>query len=262
MDQVNQTLYIPLYGKAFVSRKRKILCDKKAEQIWEKEGFSLKGKSRSKWLAYYMAMRAAVFDRWVKRKRKEHPDAAVLHIGCGMDSRVERLKADNCQWYDIDFPAVINERKKYYKETEMYHMIGADVRTDDWIKKIRERKEAIIIMEGVSMYFRPEELKNLLSCLLEHFCSVSLLMDCYTKKGAKLTKYKNPINDVGVHTVYGYEKPEEITEQTDLVFLKRHNMTPEKMIQELDGGERILFRIIFAGSISKKIYRLYEYQKV
>ena len=71
MDQVNQTLYIPLYGKAFVSRKRKILCDKKSEQIWEKEGFSLKGKSRSKWLAYYMAMRAAVFDRWVKRSEKE-----------------------------------------------------------------------------------------------------------------------------------------------------------------------------------------------
>ena len=65
MDGVNQTLYIPLYGKAFVSNKNIILKDEKAEEIWKKEGFPLKGKSKSKWLAYYMAMRAAVYDAWV-----------------------------------------------------------------------------------------------------------------------------------------------------------------------------------------------------
>ena len=51
MNSVNKTLYIPLYGKAFVSKKGLFLEDKKAEQIWEAEGFPLKGKSASKWLA-------------------------------------------------------------------------------------------------------------------------------------------------------------------------------------------------------------------
>ena len=64
MNNVNKTLYIPLYGKAYVSRKGLFLDDKLAEEIWEKEGFALKGKSRSKWLAYYMGIRSAVFDRW------------------------------------------------------------------------------------------------------------------------------------------------------------------------------------------------------
>lgn len=49
MNNVNKTLYIPLYGKAYVSRKGMILNDKKAEEIWDAEGFSLKGKSSSKW---------------------------------------------------------------------------------------------------------------------------------------------------------------------------------------------------------------------
>ncbi len=48
MNNVNKTLYIPLYGKAFVSKKNIILQDKKAEEIWAKEGFELKGKSKSK----------------------------------------------------------------------------------------------------------------------------------------------------------------------------------------------------------------------
>lgn len=62
MNSVNKTLYIPLYGKSFVSKKGIILRDKKAEEIWQAEGFERKGKSRSKWLAYYMGMRSSVFD--------------------------------------------------------------------------------------------------------------------------------------------------------------------------------------------------------
>lgn len=64
MTGVNKTLYIPLYGKSEISRRGIILNDKKAEEIWEKEGFELKGKARSKWLALFMSMRAAVFDEW------------------------------------------------------------------------------------------------------------------------------------------------------------------------------------------------------
>ena len=54
MDNVNKTLFIPLYGKALVSKKGIILSDRKAEEIWSEESFPLKGKSRSKWLAYFL----------------------------------------------------------------------------------------------------------------------------------------------------------------------------------------------------------------
>ena len=104
MNNVNKTLYIPLYGKSFVSKKGILLHDETAEAIWAKEGFPLKGKSKSKWLAYYMGMRAAVFDEWLRSKLSKDPEAIVLHIGCGMDSRVERVGTHNPQWYDIAFP--------------------------------------------------------------------------------------------------------------------------------------------------------------
>ena len=71
MDSVNKTLYIPLYGKAYVSRNGLLLRDETAEAIWEKEGFPLKGKAKSKWLAYNMGMRAAVFDRWLEEKQQQ-----------------------------------------------------------------------------------------------------------------------------------------------------------------------------------------------
>ena len=127
MDNVNKTLYIPLYGKAFVSRKNIILKDKKAEEIWEKEKFPLKGRSKSKWLAYYMGMRSAVFDKWVNDRMSVMDDPVVIHIGCGMDSRINRVEQKYHIWYDVDFPEVIKERKRYFPENADYHMLCADV---------------------------------------------------------------------------------------------------------------------------------------
>ena len=260
MTEVNKTLYIPLYGKALCSRKGIILNDKKAEQIWEKAGFALKGRSRSKWLAYYMGMRAAVFDGWVRKKSGADGNAIVLHIGCGLDSRALRVGAQNL-WYDVDFPEVIEERKKYYAESENYKMLGADVREEGFIEVLPAAKNAVVVMEGVSMYFAPEALKGLLSRLADRFEKISLLMDCYTVFAAKASKYKNPINDVGVTTVYGYDSGEEAAGKS-MMFAREHEMTPKGKIAELRGAERAVFRHVYGGSIAKKMYRLYEYEKV
>ena len=259
MNNVNKTLYIPLYGKAYVSKKGIILCDKKAEEIWSEEGFTLKGKSKSKWLAYYMGMRSAVFDEWLKIKMNEEKEALVIHIGCGMDSRVERVGTNNHFWYDLDFPEVIRERKQYYKETSEYHMVEADVRKQDWLAGIPREKTAIIVMEGVSMYLQLEELKQVFLAIQNHFEQVHILMDCYTMFAAKASKYKNPINDVGVTNVYGIENPKLLENGTKISFVKEHEMTPEYLINELKGMEKTVFKKLFAGGMSKKMYRLYEY---
>ena len=258
MNNVNKTLYIPLYGKSYVSKKGIILDDKRAEEIWSKECFELSGKSKSKWLAYYMGMRSKVFDVWLRDKMDEIEKAVVIHIGCGMDSRVERVGTSGHFWYDVDFPEVIKERKRYYEETEEYHMVASDARNQDWIQNLPKDNPAIIVMEGVSMYLTQDELGNLLSALTNYFSSVYLLMDCYTTFAARASKYKNPINDVGVTEVYGLDDP-KVLENNSLKFIKEHEMTPQSLINELKGIEKSVFEKLYAGSVSKKMYRLYEY---
>ena len=261
MNNVNKTLYIPLYGKAFVSRKGILLSDPKAEEIWTSEGFPLKGKSKSKWLAYYMGMRSAVFDNWLNAKMQSLPNAIILHLGCGMDGRIERVGTKQHTWYDIDFPDVIAERKRYYKENSAYHMIASDVRNTTWIDSLPKDRPAIVLMEGISMYLSTNELTALLQNICNHFEHVALLMDCYTTFAAKASKYKNPINDVGVTTVYGIDDPKQLEKQTGLTFVQEHEMTPVAMINQLHGSEKWIFQKIYGGNLSKKMYRLYEYNK-
>jgi len=260
MNSVNKTLYIPLYGKAYVSKKGIFLKDKKAEEIWAAEGFLLKGKSRSKWLAYYMGVRSAVFDEWLKKQMAERQDAAIIHIGCGMDSRVIRVGNEHHKWYDVDFAQVIEERKRYYSESPNYKMLACDARDCKWMAEIKENKTAIVVMEGVSMYLTAREMQSLTESLSAHFDSVALLVDCYTCFAAKMSKRRNPINDVGVTEVHGIDDPTAY-ESCDLSFMKEHEMTPQKYIDELVGFERIVFAKLYAGNLSKRLYRLFEYKK-
>ena len=261
MNSVNKTLYIPLYGKSYVSKKGIIIKDEKAEEIWEKEQFKLKGKSKSKWLSYYMGIRASVFDEWMEEQMIKYPEAVVVHIGCGLDSRVLRVGTNNHKWYDVDFPDVIAERRKYYSEDECYKMIDGDARESDWLTNIPYNKHAIIVLEGISMYLTNLELKKLISNIGNHFDTVNLLMDCYSLFAAKMSKYKNPVNEVGVTQVFGLDNPELVVD-SNVLFKKENEMTPAKYIEELEGLEKFIFRKLYAGNLSKKLYKLYEFEKL
>lgn len=258
MDNVSKTLYIPLYGKALVSKKGIILSDPHAEAIWKEEGFTLRGKSASKWLAYYMGMRSSTFDRWTKAQMARDPEAVVLHLGCGMDSRAFRLGDYKNHWYDVDFHEVIAERRRYFRDSEQYHLIPADLRRSEWLQTL-PGSNAIVVMEGVSMYLEPRELKKLLTDISNHFAGVKLLVDCYTPFAAKASKYKNPINDVGVSRVWGLDDPANLTGTTGLSFVSEHTMTPEDLIAQLKPMEQAIFRKLYAGTMAQKLYKLYEY---
>lgn len=259
MTNTNKTLYIPLFGKSFVSQRGLFVKDKKAEEIWEKEQFLLKGKSKSKWLAYYMGIRAAIIDEWAREQIRNNPDATILHLGCGLDSRVLRVEHNNL-WFDIDLLEVINERARFFKENNNYKMIAADITSSGWLKLIPETNNVIVVMEGLSMYLAPDDLKQLFTDLNNHFSHINLITDCYTSFAAKMSKYKNPINDVGVFKVFGLDEP-QILNYDEFKFIQELEMTPQKYINELAGLEKTIFRKLYAGKTAKKLYKLYEYKK-
>ncbi len=260
MNEVNKTLYIPLYGKAKVSKKGIILEDRIAEEIWSKNHFELKGKAKSKWLAYFMAMRSKVFDIWAAEQIAVNSNTVVLHIGCGLDSRYQRLNANVAHWYDIDFPDVIAERKQYFTENEHYTMLCGDASLpQEWLGSLAESEKAIIILEGISMYLELPKLKELLFEISKKYNDTCILMDIYTSFAAKATKYKNPINEVGVTTVYGIDDPLIPIKDSNINFINERTMTPKNLVDELKGFDHWFFNVMFVGKATRKIYRLLEY---
>ena len=258
MNEVNKTLYIPLYGKSLVSRKGIILHDAKAEEIWDKEGFELNGKSKSKWLAYNMAMRAKVFDDWTEKMLVNQPEAIVIHIGCGLDSRCLGVKKEYKLWVDCDFPDVLEVRKQYYQETSSYRMMELNATDTKRIGELPDADSAIVVLEGLSMYLTNDELKALIASLQAKYRKISVLMDVYTEIGAKTSERKNPINDVGVTKTYGVDDIDGILEGTGVKKIAEHSFTPPELVEELKSSEKAFFKMLFTGKTYKKFYRLYE----
>lgn len=109
------------------------------------------------------------------------------------------------------------------------------------------------------MYLSPEETKGVLENIGAHFDNVALLMDCYSTFAAKMSKYKNPVNDVGVTKVYGIDDPNLLTGSLD--FVGEKEMTPPEYINQLKGSEKRIFEKLYAGNFAKKLYKMYEFKK-
>ena len=256
MNEVNRTLFIPLYGKTQVSEKGIILNDPMAERIWKAEAFPIHGKS--KWLAYNMAMRARVFDDWTEAMLRANPDALVLHIGCGLDSRCLRVKKTYTNWIDADFPEVLSLRRKYYEENDAYHMMAIDASKAEQIARLPDSETAIVVLEGISMYLTNAQVRCMLRAFEKKYTQLHILMDVYTEFGAKASRYKNPVNDMGVTELYGIDDVKALLDDTRIKLKAEHSFTPDHLINELKPFERVFFRTMFAEKIYRRIYRLYE----
>ena len=139
-------------------------------------------------------------------------------------------------------------------------MLSGNAADPMWLTQIPAGKAAVIVMEGVGMYLAPKELECLFEMLEERFSSLCLLMDVYTGLGVNLTRFKNPIHEVGVTKTYGIDDPAVPLGTSGVRYVREHSMTPSELVAELKGFEGFFFKTLFAGKFAKKLYRMYEYQ--
>ncbi|HTY30476.1 class I SAM-dependent methyltransferase [Mycobacterium sp.] len=137
---------------------------------------------------YLVTMRAKQFDDWSAGFLRRHPDAVVLHLGCGMDTRAVRLNPPkSVQWFDVDQPDVIALRRKLYDDRDGYRMIGSSV-TDNWLDEIPGDGPMLMVAEGLVMYLTEPQVRTLLQRLTDRFASGELLFDTVSPMGPRLSK--------------------------------------------------------------------------
>ncbi|MFD2420030.1 class I SAM-dependent methyltransferase [Amycolatopsis pigmentata] len=135
-----------------------------------------------------VVLRATRFDEWTIDFLRRHPDATVLHLACGLDSRAFRLDLPaGVRWFDVDLPDVIALRRRLYQETDGYHMIAASVTDEAWLAEIPAGRPTLIIAEGLLMYLHEAEVRQLLRRLTDRFPSGELIFDSVLPWAAKMT---------------------------------------------------------------------------
>ena len=142
-NTVQETLILPLY-----SRK---LCTELYPNLYKDEtavrllgqidyDFSEAEKnSRSlmqRFGALEVAMRQGDLAFEVRDYLKDHPNAAVVNLGCGLDNTGRTCDNGRCKIYNLDFPDVIALRQQLLPAGDREQNIPCDLKDTAWFGKI------------------------------------------------------------------------------------------------------------------------------
>lgn len=258
----SETLFIPLYGKARVHQYGDILTDPKAQEIVSRVSYDFSKNQQNKFLDIYMGIRAAIMDQYARRFIGEHPDAIVLHLGCGLDARVERLQYSAKLWYDLDLPDVIEMRKRFYSENDHYRMIASSVTDLAWLDEIAYRGEPILVIaEGLTMYLTEEENRSLFAAFQNRFASVEYAFDAYSVSAVKWSRRKNPVNRMGAKIVWGLDDPTLMeSSASGIKHVETKYFTGPEWEGKLSGSTRFWFHVFYGNQWANSLYRIYYYR--
>lgn len=102
LDEVKETLFTPLFGKAKENQNDSpILIDRKAAEIISQIDYNFSSLKIPKETNMIMCLRAKLIDNYVKKFLKGNFESVALHLGCGLDSRYDRIGNGDVDWYDI-----------------------------------------------------------------------------------------------------------------------------------------------------------------
>ena len=123
------------------------------------------------------------FDRFAQDFVTRHPDAVVVHIGCGLDTRFERVDNGQVEWYDLDLPDVIELRRKLVGgEGARHHFLACSVLNSAWLDTVSAHRQRpfLFLAEGVFMYFEEAQVKSLVLTLRDRFPGAELVFDAFS----------------------------------------------------------------------------------
>ena len=132
-------------------------------------------------LVLRIALRARKYDQYLIDYLKKYPDAVVVNLGSGFDTRFSRIDNKKLLLFDIDLPNVINYKKKFFQDSERYQMLGEDVLEDVWIARLKQYKNDhfIFLAENLFRHFSNEEAKKLILKIQQHFPDSELVCELY-----------------------------------------------------------------------------------
>jgi len=206
---VAETLLITLYIRAMESqRPDALLKDEKAVALVTQMSYDF---SRFKQIKMDEEDKVAViirnleFDRYSQDFLAHYPDAVVVHIGCGLDARFERVDNGQVEWYDLDLPEVIELRRKFIGgEGTRYRLLGCSVFDSAWIDtmNVHRKRPFLFLAEGVFMYFEEAQVKSLVLMLREHFPGAELVFDAFSPFLVRANNLRLRISRTGIGARY------------------------------------------------------------
>lgn len=186
LTDVQETLFFPLLGRAAAAKRwPQLFSDPWAEQaaaIHAAEGSTAEHLGDFATAVYGLRHILNVVE--VNRYLADHPGAAVVNIGCGLDRLVGELDDPTSVVYNLDFPNVIALRGRHLDAHEREIDLPYPVTDHAWMDHVDASRGLVATAAGVFYYIEVDDIKRLVHAMGERFPGGRL---CYDAESPMVT---------------------------------------------------------------------------
>jgi O-methyltransferase involved in polyketide biosynthesis len=196
IEAVSETLYLPRYALALESRAdRPIVLDEEAVRLTENLNETLasseKGIHRKlvrgrlpRTLITRLTLRIRHFDQVVRGFLERDPDGIVVSLGCGLSRRRRRVDDGEMRWFELELPAVIGLRRRYFEDTNRFRSIASSVLAFEWMDQLPDEpgERFLFLAEWLFMYLEESDVRRLVVKLREQFDGADLVAEVANRR--------------------------------------------------------------------------------
>jgi O-methyltransferase involved in polyketide biosynthesis len=257
-----QTMLTTLYLKALDAEfEHPVLGDRYAREAMGRLDYDWREIGVTRTWAPLVTVRTAQYDMWARQFLAVHPHATVVHLGCGLDSRVFRLDpGPDVDWYDVDFPAVIALREKVYPSRTGYHLVASSATDPSWLEQIPADRPVLFLAEGISMYLTEQEGVTLLQRIVDRFPSGELQIDFYNWFGIRSQKFHTLVRRSGSTLHWAVNSPQDVLSQVSGIrLLTAQPFFDAATFDRVSGPFRAARRMVRAVPAVRKTLQYHRY---
>ncbi|KAK1179837.1 class I SAM-dependent methyltransferase [Streptomyces sp. NBS 14/10] len=180
LSSLPETLLWNLYHRAYEARQpRTVLHDPKAIELVDRLDFPFEKTfgPPHPLLAQGQALRVRSFDAAVQSFLDDHPTGTVVNLAEGLETQFWRIDNDRARWLGVELPETAELRRALLPDTERRRTLAQSVLDLSWMDEVDTEGGVLLTAQGLLMYLRPPQVRELIAACAERFRGGALVFD-------------------------------------------------------------------------------------
>ncbi len=212
LKDVSHTMLMALYFRAAESqRPDAIIQDPLAVEMVNTLDYDFAPMAKMNEDRFFTALRVRHFDHVCAAFMKEHSPATIISLGCGLDTRLQRVDDGKAYFIGVDYESVIQARQKLIPVHERERTIAGDLLDHRWMDKVRASENPILfIAEGLLMYLPSQGVRDLIEVLTDRFPGSEMVFDVMSPLSVKVHNSNSQLRAAHVKLNWGIRSDREL----------------------------------------------------